>query len=87
MSHAIPLPDDLYQQLATVAARQGETPEDLLAAWVRRFVGDTSASVESQALSRSQSSATDPLAPFIGAFTSRACEEGWIERHDDVLFP
>lgn len=83
MSHAIQLPDDLYQKLASVAARQSETPEQVLATWVRLFVSGDSTTAGGHFTERG-TLATDPLAPFIGAFTSGS-EAGWIERHDEAF--
>lgn len=82
MSHPISLPDDLYEQLATVAAHRGETPDELVATWVRLFTSNAATGVAPT--TEAEAPPTDPLAPFIGAFASGG-PAGWIERHDADL--
>ena len=86
MSHNLPVPDDIYAEVASYAALHGQTPDILLLSLLVEGVeslkqGETPPSV--RAIRRDE--IPDPLAPFIGAFDSGEDDPGWIERHDEFF--
>jgi hypothetical protein len=86
MSHIFRLPDDIYAEIATYAARHGQNPDALVMDLVKDGVEqlkqtDSMAAV----LPIPYDPANDPLAPFIGAFDFGNDESGWIERHDEYF--
>jgi len=86
MSHAFQVPDEIYTEIATYAARRGQTPDALLIELVTEGV-ETLKQVQSTTpvYEASYDPAYDPLAPFIGAFDSGDDDHGWIERHDEYF--
>ena len=86
MSHSFQVPDDLYTELATYAARRGQSPDVLLMDLVKEGVEQLKQTDSMAALRKiPYDPAHDPLAPFIGAFDSGNDEPGWIERHDEFF--
>src|SRR6266446_3048992 len=86
MSHSFQVPDDLYTELATYAARRGKSPDVLLMDLVKEGVEQLKQTDSMAALRKvPYDPAHDPLAPFIGAFDSGNDEPGWIERHDEFF--
>jgi hypothetical protein len=69
VSHQLNLqiPDNLYQPLAQVAGRRGQTPEELILNYLTQVVQDQVTD--------------DPIEEFIGAFNSTVPD--WLDRHDD----
>lgn len=86
MSHVIPLdiPDDLYQRLAEMADRRGQSPDELVLAIVDREVrvADNGQAIDNAPVAQYDPQA-DPLARFAGIFASD--EPGWADRHDAVF--
>ena len=71
MSHSFQVPDDLYTELATYAARLGQSPDVLLMDLVKEGVEQLKQTDSTAALRKiPYDPAHDPLAPFIGAFES-----------------
>ncbi|HKF37965.1 MAG TPA: hypothetical protein VKB35_13805 [Ktedonobacteraceae bacterium] len=86
MSHSFQVPDDLYTELATYAARRGQSPDVLLMNLVKDGVEQLKQTDSMAALRKGPyDPAHDPLASFIGAFDSGNEEPGWIERHDEFF--
>ena len=86
MSQTIHLPDELYERLAAVAAEEG-CPVDAVAQSymlyaLRHLAQPPKPPSEEEYV---YDPATDPLAPFIGAFDSGDDDPGWIERHDEYF--
>lgn len=95
MSHSIQLPDDLYEQIALRARQQGQTPDELLIAWLREHTHQEQPSRQDspdQDLP-DYDPAHDPIARFIGAFAfgvgdlatnhDRYLAEEATDTHDD----
>lgn len=84
MSHAFLIPDETYETLNEIAARQGRTPEEVFQQWVERMQreasGDTAEQVETQ---KTYDPQRDPLAAFLGAF--EAVNPDVVRRHDEYL--
>ena len=81
MSHTVQVPDELYDKLASYARDQGTTPDDMLIAWAGEIVRR-----EEQRQARQEESEdviSDPIAPFIGAFTFGVGD--LAEQHDSYL--
>lgn len=79
MSHAINLPDELYDQIAEVARREGTRPEEIAEQWLRDAIErslDTPSAQE-------YDPARDPLMGLAGIISSG--DPGWPERHDEYL--
>ncbi len=77
MSHSFQVPDDLYTELATYAARRGQSPDVLLMDLVKEGVEQLKQTDSMAALRKiPYDPAHDPLAPFIGAFDSGNDERG-----------
>jgi hypothetical protein len=71
MSHSFQVPDDLYTEIATYAARHGQSPDLLLMDLVKEGVEQLKQTDSMAALRKiPYDPAHDPLAPFIGAFDS-----------------
>jgi hypothetical protein len=70
MGHAMTLnvPEELYRSLVQRAEKVGQKPESLA---VQLLKAATDPGV------------SDPLEPFIGAFSSQGSD--WADRHDDYL--
>jgi len=86
MSHSFQVPDDLYTEIATYAARHGQSPDLLLMDLVKEGVEQLKQTDSMAALRKiPYDPSHDPLAPFIGAFDSGNEELGWIERHDEFF--
>ncbi len=90
MSQTIHLPDELYERLAAVAAEEGR-PVDAVAEsymlYALRHLAQPPKSAPDEEPDEEYvyDPATDPLAPFIGAFDSGGDDPGWIERHDEYF--
>jgi len=83
MSYVFQVPDEIYSEIASYAAQRGQTPDALLIELVTEGVeqlkqGESPISTDEAIYDP----ASDPLAPFIGAFDSGNGDPGWIERHD-----
>jgi len=71
MSHSFQVPDDLYTEIATYAARHGQSPDLLLMDLVKEGVEQLKQTDSMAALRKiPYDPSHDPLAPFIGAFDS-----------------
>ncbi len=86
MSHVFQLPDDIYAEIVTYAARHGQNPDDLVVDMVKDGVEQLK-QTDKMAVVRTQSydPARDPLTSFIGAFDFSNEESGWIEHHDEGM--
>ena len=79
MSHAINVPDELFEQIAEVARRKGSQPETIAEQWLRAAIQQSV-----QATSREEyDSSTDPLMRLAGII--RSGDPTWGERHDEYL--
>jgi hypothetical protein len=84
MSHFFQVPDDIYKEIATYAAKRGQTPDALLIALLEEDV-DQLRQTDAMAAIRNApyDPAHDPLAPFIGRFDDDDLD--WIEKHDEYF--
>jgi hypothetical protein len=73
MDHTIIIPADLYARLAAYAAKQGQTPDEVIIELATEIVESESADEEVPGYDP----ADDPLAPFIGAF-DLGDDPGWV---------
>jgi len=86
MSHIFQIPDDICGEIATYAAKRGQTPDTLLSNPLEEGI-DQLKHTDSLAAIRNVSydPAKDPLAPFIGKFETNSKDLDWIERHDEYF--
>lgn len=86
MSHIFQLPDDIYREIATYAAKRGQTPDALLMTFLEECV-DQLKQTDAMAAVRNipYDPAHDSLAPFIGKFETNSKDLDWIERHDEYF--
>lgn len=81
MSQNVAVPDDLYAKLAAYAERHGQTPERVLLDAVTETLQQDQ---QRSSTARDDDEAdTDPIAPFIGAFTFGVGD--LAEHHDKYL--
>lgn len=79
MSHAINLPDELFEQIAEVARREGSQPETIAEQWLRAAVQQSAEARSGNAYDPSR----DPLMRLAGIISSG--DPSWGERHDEYL--
>jgi hypothetical protein len=86
MSHIVQVPDDIYREIATYAAKRGQTPDALLMSLLEEGV-DQLKQTDAMAAIRNvpYDPAHDPLAPFIGRFEEDCDDFDWIDRHDEYF--
>lgn len=84
MSHNFQMPDEIYKELASYAARHGQSPDALLMALVTEGIEHLKHTDAMPAI-RKTDLAHDPLALFIGAFDLSGDDPHWIERHDEYF--
>ena len=84
MSYVFEIPDEVYETLAEVAARQGQTPEEAFRSWVVQMRAQADP-VEPRAreMKGEYDASLDPLAQFLGAFEADAPDV--VRRHDAYL--
>ena len=85
---SLQLPDDLYAELATEAQKLGQSPDQLILAYLRDSLKHTplreaASSPPARRIIAGYDPANDPLARFIGAFPTK--EGDLAERHDEYL--
>jgi len=86
MSHIFQIPDDIYREIATFAAKLGQTPDTLLTTLLEEGVDQLKQTDSMAAIHKTlYDSARDPLAPFIGRFETNSKDLDWIERHDEYF--
>jgi hypothetical protein len=68
---ALQVPENLYEALRSLAARQGQTPDSLAARWL------------SEAINQTEAGQQDPLIKLFGALRSDATNIA--ERHDHYI--
>jgi len=83
MGHAVQLPDELYAEVAAYAQQQHETPDDVIVSWVAEAAQRVKTAPAANQQESSYDPAKDPLARFIGRFSSGASD--LAKRHDDYL--
>ena len=83
MSHIFQVPDDIYREIATYAAKRGQTPDALLTTLLEESVDQLKRTDSMAAIRKAPyDPAQDPLAPFIGGFETNSKDLDWIEQHD-----
>lgn len=82
MSQVISIADDLYEKVAALARAHGQPVESFVEDCLMAAVEDMRPAEEEAA--KEYDPASDPLAPFIGAFEVEN-DPGWIERHDQYF--
>ncbi|HJT57099.1 MAG TPA: hypothetical protein VJ761_11440 [Ktedonobacteraceae bacterium] len=83
MDHTFQISDEIYSEIATYAARHGQSPNDLLVELITEAVEQLKRTDSYVAVrAKPYNPANDPLAPFIGAFNSGENDSEWIEQHD-----
>lgn len=83
MDYTFHIPEEIYHDIITYATQNGQTPDELVVALIADAVVQLK-HTDSYAAVRlpPYDPASDPLAPFIGAFDSGVDEPGWVEKHD-----
>ncbi len=79
MAHPVSIPDDLYAQVAELAAQRGETPEEVIQAATEAWVQAQHTASKKEVVPGYDPS-MDPLAPFAGAFELISPDS--LDRHD-----
>ncbi|HEX6818166.1 MAG TPA: hypothetical protein VF120_07315 [Ktedonobacterales bacterium] len=87
MSYVFEIPDEVYETLAEVAARQGRTPEEAFRSWVAQMRAQAGPIEPTKPKAREMrgeyDASLDPLAQFLGAFEADAPDV--VRRHDAYL--
>jgi hypothetical protein len=79
MSHAINLPDDLFEQIEEIARQQGSKPEAIAQQWLRAAILRSNEAPRDHEYDPSR----DPLMRLAGSISSG--DPSWGERHDEYL--
>jgi hypothetical protein len=83
MSHIFQVPDDIYGEIVTYAAKRGLTPENLLMTLLEEGVDQLKQTDSMRAIQKvPYDPAHDPLAPFIGRYEIDTEDFDWIDQHD-----
>ena len=86
MSHIFQVPDEIYREIASYAAKRGQTPDSLLTTLLEEGVDQLKQTDSMAAIRKTPyDPANDPLAPFIGRFETNSIDFDWIERHDEIF--
>ena len=78
MSHAVLLPDELYQKIRDFAERSAQEPDALIVGWVEQAAQQVTLTPQEEI-----DLANDPLFQIAGIFASD--QPGWVDRHDEYL--
>ncbi|WIG59256.1 MAG: hypothetical protein OJF49_002003 [Ktedonobacterales bacterium] len=79
MSHAIYLPDNVYQTIKVYAAKHGQKPEEFIQAWALALREQAEPAPETF----HYDPAEDPLAEFLG--TGELTSPDAIRKHDEAI--
>jgi hypothetical protein len=79
MSYTFQVPDELYERLEEYAARRGQTPDELLLAYIEEIARQAEGGQPGQQSVVGE----DPLLPFVGAFVFGVRD--LAEHHDHYL--